>query len=251
MQFEVIHNFVVLPQGVLLLASENLGVLRSSDSGRTWISVPSGPGGSVHAFVRDGAVLFAAGEGGVYRSLDGGGTWTLPADQLARNPTRAVAVDSTGVIVAAGDSGVVQSTDHGATWSKAGAGLAGRVLSLFRDPAGQMLAGTDTAGLFVWSDSLSGVAEAETAIPVIYFVRNDPNPFSQQTRIHFRVKAGARSTLFFFDLLGRDCARRVEFPSEDREEVVMFDGQGLPSGVYLAVLKSGVSAIEHQIVLSR
>ena len=100
------------------------GVLRSTDSGRSFDVVLDGEGPSWSLamspdFDTDGTV-FANVAGSVHRSTDGGDTWSrlwgLDIDRFDLAISNAFATDRT--VFAAGDAGVFRSRDAGETWEE-------------------------------------------------------------------------------------------------------------------------------------
>ncbi|MBI3765096.1 MAG: T9SS type A sorting domain-containing protein [Ignavibacteriales bacterium] len=82
--------------------------------------------------------------------------------------------------------------------------------------------------LATFTSSLAPVVESRIAI------RNYPNPFNPTTRIQFELPAANAVTLKVYDLLGQEVATLMEgAPLTEGKHDVVFDGQGLSSGVYL------------------
>jgi photosystem II stability/assembly factor-like uncharacterized protein len=132
-------------------------VLRSTDGGRTWVSMHHGLETlSVHAFAVDPAdarVLYAGTVEAVYRSTDGGEQWQAHA--LAERPltTFALAVSPANPsrVYAGTTEGVVRSADGGQSWLAAGReSLQATVTSLLLDQSDPetIYAGTEHHGLF-------------------------------------------------------------------------------------------------------
>jgi photosystem II stability/assembly factor-like uncharacterized protein len=103
------------------------GVLKTTDGGQTWKSIPGRfVGKSIAALavnLADSRILLAASSGGIFRSTDAGNTWksVLPAtfgssvlfDPM--NPQNAYA--GLGYVYGGFPAGVYKSTDAGVTWS--------------------------------------------------------------------------------------------------------------------------------------
>jgi photosystem II stability/assembly factor-like uncharacterized protein len=123
-------------------------LLRSADSGATFVGLQASPHGVVSIAIDPSRsqTVYAAGGGAPFRSTDRGATWTridrglpagFPADLIAVDPRS----PRTLFVAAAGEGwGLFKSTDGGATWkpSQRGLGLAW-VDHLAFDPAGATL----------------------------------------------------------------------------------------------------------------
>ena len=68
---------------------------------------------------------------------------------------------------------------------------------------------------------------------------NYPNPFNSQTNIRIDVMKSKQVELAVYDLLGRRVATLVNGTVERGPHFVTFDGSGMASGVYIAVLNTG------------
>jgi len=66
-----------------------------------------------------------------------------------------------------------------------------------------------------------------------------PNPFNPTTTISFSLPAAGKVTLAVFDLQGRIVATLVDGRREAGSHQAVFDGTGLPSGLYLYRLQAG------------
>ena len=67
---------------------------------------------------------------------------------------------------------------------------------------------------------------------------NHPNPFNAMTVITYETIEQGRTELFVLDMLGRRVATLVEGSREPGRYRLVFDASGLPSGMYLAVLRT-------------
>lgn len=96
------------------VAASVVGLIKSSDSGRTWSPLDGSP--IVLAWPAPGALYAFTADGSVQVSADGGGTWagrsTLPGEPAA---VTAVATDS--LIAALHDGTLMSSADGGRSWS--------------------------------------------------------------------------------------------------------------------------------------
>jgi hypothetical protein len=82
-------------------------------------------------------------------------------------------------------------------------------------------------------------------------LRNYPNPFNASTDFGYRLLEAADVTLQVFDLLGRETAVLVNERKAPGSYVVRWDASGLPSGVYVAVLRAGGDTRVRRVLLVR
>ena len=115
---------------VLVAATFDAGVFRSTNGGDTWQWSSSGLTTSrVTSLTVDPAVanrIYAATPDGVFRSNDGGATWSAANAGMLGVNTWAIAVDPAApdrLYAGTNGSGVFRSTDGGATWSATTSGL--------------------------------------------------------------------------------------------------------------------------------
>jgi hypothetical protein len=77
-------------------------------------------------------------------------------------------------------------------------------------------------------------------LPAGYALRqNYPNPFNPSTQIRFDLPASGFVTLTVYDMLGREVASLVNEDLNAGTYEVPFSGEGLPSGTYIATMRSG------------
>jgi hypothetical protein len=92
---------------------------------------------------------------------------------------------------------------------------------------------------------------------------NYPNPFNGETRIGYRIQPvrttepgggpgdGGRVVLNVYDLLGRIVRVLVNEHLPPGEHIATFDANGLPSGVYVVVLRAGGKMTMMKMILAR
>ena len=81
--------------------------------------------------------------------------------------------------------------------------------------------------------------------------QNYPNPFNPLTHIGYRIPLSGWVSLRVFDLLGREVATLTDEKSGPGEYTVPFDGQNLPSGVYVYQLRVGDRTVSRRMVLMK
>ncbi|MCX6145245.1 MAG: T9SS type A sorting domain-containing protein [Ignavibacteriales bacterium] len=148
----------LVANGTNLFAGTNEdGVYRSSDNGKTWVAAQAGlpANTTVNAFCVNGTVLFAATFGdGVYRSSDNGASWTAAIAGLT--DSYASALVSSGTNVFAGTiSGVFHSTNNGTNWTAVNTGLSYRTVNTLvtGGDGTRLFAGTVDGGVYRSTDN--------------------------------------------------------------------------------------------------
>jgi photosystem II stability/assembly factor-like uncharacterized protein len=167
---------------LLYLAGAGLGVMRSTNGGRSWEKQAEGlPNQNVsaltsHSDQADTVYAYLPGEG-IFRSQDRGAGWRM-TDRGPREPIRAFVHSDmpgsmeTGWLFAASSNGVRRSMDCFCGWHKAGE-LAGEMKAVAYDPDEPMrVYASGKPGLFVSEDggetwtSLKGPAASISALAV-------------------------------------------------------------------------------------
>lgn len=69
--------------------------------------------------------------------------------------------------------------------------------------------------------------------------QNFPNPFNPTTRISYRLPQSTYVDMRVYDSLGREVQKLVDSRQHAGDHTVAFNGDDLPSGVYLCVLDAG------------
>jgi photosystem II stability/assembly factor-like uncharacterized protein len=126
---------------VVLAGTEEYGLLRSDDAGRSWSVVPDLAERSINALIwTEGSNVLAATDAGLARSSDGGQQWeSIGADlgpTLCAAWVPAPSPELPILLAGRPDQGLARSTDGGQTWAPANGGLhASLVVGLALSPA--------------------------------------------------------------------------------------------------------------------
>jgi len=81
--------------------------------------------------------------------------------------------------------------------------------------------------------------------------QNYPNPFNPSTTISYTVPEQSHVTIKVLNLLGEEVATLVNGVQTAGTHNIVFDAQGLPSGVYLCVLQAGEVRLARRSVLMK
>ncbi|MEL6133257.1 MAG: T9SS type A sorting domain-containing protein, partial [Bacteroidota bacterium] len=81
---------------------------------------------------------------------------------------------------------------------------------------------------------------------------NQPNPFSEVTRIGFELDTERAVSLYIYDVTGRKVATLLEDELQEAgSHQIKFDGRSLPEGIYISVLQSGEFQQVNKMILER
>lgn len=121
---------------------------RSTDEGRTWISVGAGLFNNVLSLlVKEDALFVGTYLGGVYRSLDDGSSFTSTKDGLGDRIVNALASNGASLYAGTFGGGVFVSGNNGALWTQVSDGLSDRTVNSLLVNGPLLLVGVDS-GLF-------------------------------------------------------------------------------------------------------
>ncbi len=190
---------------------------------------------------------------GIYRSTDNGETWHPVNTGLTDTTITDLAVYPNGTLLAATlHGGVHRSTDGGDSWHPINTGLPSlTVTALAVTEEGFVFAGTDR-GIYRSTRAIATAAEDEAALPEGFTLApNHPNPFNPATTIRYALPEAAEVRLTVYDALGREVKRLVDGLRVAGEHEVVFEGQGLPSGVYMYRLTAGGVTQTRRMVLMK
>ncbi len=251
-------NYVVLSLAVmgdnLFAGTQDAGVHLSSDRGATWQRVSSGMGDqSVLAMAVSGTTLFAGTlDNGVYMSTDSGSSWTAFNSGLPRMVIIALAVAGEQIFAGA-MGGVFYSNTAADRWTDATAGLGPRYFYAFDATETDLFAAT---GMGVWrrplSEFVTDVEASRSDLPHEFsLAQNYPNPFNPSTSIGYQLPDAGHAKLSVYDLLGREVTVLVDEQKAPGSYSVRLDADGLASGTYVYMLRSGGQMQSRKMTLVR
>jgi photosystem II stability/assembly factor-like uncharacterized protein len=147
---------LAIQAGVLLVATAEGGLLRSTDGGATWkdTSVQAGSSYKLEKMVADGSNLYGLTGSGLFRSANQGASWIAISESPFDFAASCLLIDGAAFYAGTSQGGLHRSTDAGVTWTAFGTGLpdSANVLALAKS-GGKLFAGTNGAGLYVSSDN--------------------------------------------------------------------------------------------------
>lgn len=209
----------------VLLAGGWGNPVRSTNGGVNWTQITLFSGmGSIEDFFRaaDNSIWMCGWSHNrpgaiVYRSTDEGVSFTLTPEELHVGDIRGIRAFAltqleSGAMLAGfepgPDSSVCTTGDNGATWVPEGALAGSRYTMCFLTREdGTLLAGTTPNGdVYRRVDGITSDTPIDPPAPlpgVTALLDNQPNPFSESTRIQFQLARAAETRLSIVDALGR------------------------------------------------
>lgn len=110
----------------------------------------------------------------------------------------------------------------------------------------------DIAEIAISTEDHVDTGTRQPTVPVSFRLeQNYPNPFNPGTKIVFTLPEAGQVHLQVFDLLGREITTLVDKPMNQGTHAVHFQAKGLPSGVYLYRLHSGVYVEVRKMILHK
>jgi len=98
----------------------------------------------------------------------------------------------------------------------------------------------------------TGIQDQEKGIPLHFeLVQNYPNPFNPKTTILYALPSPQHAVLKVYDAIGHEVDILVDNQKSAGNHSVVFDGTGLPSGVYMIRLSAGEFCQTHKMILMK
>ncbi|MEK6571219.1 MAG: LamG-like jellyroll fold domain-containing protein, partial [Bacteroidota bacterium] len=98
----------------------------------------------------------------------------------------------------------------------------------------------------------TSVNDSKELLPTEYFLdQNYPNPFNPRTNLRYGLPTSSYVSLKVFDMLGREIATLAEGNQEPGIRQVIWNAEGLSSGVYFLRLSTQTSTLTRKVLLLR
>ncbi|NUN09714.1 MAG: T9SS type A sorting domain-containing protein [Ignavibacteriaceae bacterium] len=264
------NSFYVSPSGNYAYLCIGSRIHKSNADGTVWTQI-----GSANATLKTAAeilagggvsYLFAGTADGVYLSSNGGTSWSSRNSGLTYRDVNKFAVYGSNLF-AATSGGVFRTTNNGTSWESVSTGMPGVpvVTDLLID-GGNIYAATTSGIIYkrALSEVVTSVEKSDVRTEIkMDLKQNSPNPFSQTTRIIYRIPdntgvnpgktglAGRRVILSVCNLLGSEVARLVDEEQSPGLYEVSFSPRGLSNGVYFYRLQYGGQSETRKMTLVR
>jgi hypothetical protein len=98
---------------------------------------------------------------------------------------------------------------------------------------------------------ITGIDENSPLPGTFSLAQNNPNPFNPVTKISYSLPMASEVKLEVFNLLGRKVATLVNTKQSKGAYIVIFNGEGLPSGIYFCRLEAGKNQQVKRMVLTK
>ncbi|MFZ1729105.1 MAG: metallophosphoesterase [Bacteroidota bacterium] len=111
----------------------------------------------------------------------------------------------------------------------------------------------DTAAyvLTYTADSPTGVRDADQPIPETALTGNYPNPMSSTTTLRYVLNAPGQVSITIHDIFGQQLCQLLNAEQSAGWKQLSWDAGTLPTGIYMAVLRSGSTVSMREIALIR
>ncbi len=244
--------------GELVLAGD-ASVKRSWDQGDTWEDMtgdlPAGygiycalgayPGGDAWPWTS----LFASNDLGLYTSYVVG-QWHLVLDASCRHLARIpvpVFLASDRICATTWDGRVMVSQSFSEGWVNETGLLPGTPVAAAFSPFDNGLY-VITAQHGLWR-APNIVTPVDTAPAAELALSAYPNPFNPKTTLRFTLPEAGQVSLRIYDVNGREVASLLDEWRDAGEQSLSWTADGVPSGVYLAMVKTDADRISERLVL--
>jgi photosystem II stability/assembly factor-like uncharacterized protein len=220
---------------------------KTTNSGQNWTTISSIllTQSDFHLITKD--TFYLCGDIGYVRiSSDSGYTWQLRP--VGYNVIlRSIKFINSKTGWTCGDSGYIfRTTNAGINWQKQNSGTSNILLNTNIINENNLWIGGSKG--IVLKTTTGGVTfvknKKENILSDYKLYQNYPNPFNSTTKIKFEIKKGVRSKksgvkLIIYDITGKEIATLVNEQLNSGTYDVNFDGNKLPSGIYIYKLSIG------------
>ena len=113
----------------------------------------------------------------------------------------------------------------------------------------------DLDGATHYSDPVSVLVPTEVSesdVPSTFALeQNYPNPFNPSTVIRYSIPHGSHVRLIVYNIIGQEVARLVDQQQQPGHYAVLFQAEGLASGIYFYSLQSQEGRVIRKLTLVR
>ena len=229
------------------------GLFISSDFGENWIKATSGISENMFVFTIKviEEKIFVGSVSGIYLSTNHGATWTFRG--LYNHLIKCISGYDDYVFTGTTSiNGIYRSTNSGNSWQQFNDGL------LYKDAISmEVLDSTVFAGIWgfgLWNRPIivAGIEEEATELPNEFLLaQNYPNPYNPQTTILYKVSEPTLVKIIVYDILGKELRTLVSEQKNAGSYKIIFEGEGLPSGIYLYRIQAGNFIDTKKMILIR
>ena len=239
-------------------------MLRTSDSGQTWVPWQTPPAIFSAIFMIDDISGYAGGvDGVVYATTDGGSSWLAKPTGLKASITDLIVAGGKSIEATTLDGQIMRSDDGGASWkAEEGVSAPGALYALTEGTRDVIAVGdsivvlvrtkadvADTSSSPEYIELFPAGADATTSTLAVAIESIVPNPSSGATTIRFSVQSSARVSIAIHTLLGETVAVIAEERVPAGTHSATWDandagGHPVPPGAYIVrVTAGGISSV--------
>ncbi len=229
-------------------------VYKTDDGGSEWIDVtgdlPDRHPTDIHVDVNNHDVVYITFGGfeipHLFKSIDGGESWTNIDNDLPDIPGWSVISDPDhpNNIYYGNEFGVYATIDGGETWQEFNEGMGDGVFAMdlkISTSNRKLRVATHGNGVFERDliNTTVGVEEPAFVQNNSFDLKNYPNPFHTTTIFQFATDNPQFTTLKIYDVNGKEMSTLMNEVKSAGDYEVLFDGSGLPAGIYICKLTVG------------
>ena len=231
-------------------AGDNGTILKTTDGGITWNPQNSGTTEDLYdlCFINPDIGFAACRYGLFLKTTDGGTTWNSQTMSDISYANISFMDNKNGLLV--NRYSILRTEDGGQNWIPQKIGTTNRLYSVSK--AGNRWIVVGNNGVMIRSSFGEVGVKDKNKIPYTFELnQNYPNPFNPGTKISYSIPQASFITLTVYDLLGKEVATLVNEDKPAGTYEIMFNAEGLSSGIYFYQLNSGKFIETKKMILLR
>jgi photosystem II stability/assembly factor-like uncharacterized protein len=238
-----------------ILLGTDRGIFKSSDNGVSWFNSNTGLTDTIVTeiiYVTSEIIFAGTNSEGAFRSTDAGITWVRQNSGLSSGWVGAMALWK-NILIANVQGDAFITDDYGDNWFSWDEGLLNTHIFSFSIGDSNVYAAT-SAG--VWKrplkEMITNVESTLYQLPSNYSLnQNYPNPFNPTSTIRYSINERVKVSLKIFDILGREISTLVNDEKAAGRYEVVFNANGLASGIYFYRLQAGSYVETKKMILMK